>query len=100
MKQILIEKYIEPSEIKTDRGYIFEHWLNRNGDLHSFMGQPSEICYYNWESKEIRNQYWDKKGVEHRDKNLPSAIFYEDGKIKSKYWYKNGIEIKKETFKI
>ena len=74
--------------------------MDKYGDLHSFLGQPSEICYYNWGNKKIRNQYWDKKGVEHRDKNLPSAIFYEDGKIKSKYWYKNGIEIKKETFKI
>jgi ribosome biogenesis GTPase A len=95
MRQILIEKYIEPSDVIVGVIDIYELWFDRNYDLHSFMGQPAEIIYRN---KEIIRQRWLKKGIKHRDKNLPSHIYYYDGEITSQYWHKNGEFIKEKFY--
>jgi hypothetical protein len=97
MRQILIEKYIEPSEsINRDDGRFTEFWVNQNGDLHNFMGHPSEIRYYNGK---IGSQAWHKKGIQHRERGLPAEICYNlNGQIAYKGWFKNGEFIKKETF--
>jgi hypothetical protein len=72
MKQLLIEKYIEPSEvIIIDGDYITERWFDKNYDLHSFMGHPSRIAYKN---KEIIWQEFHKKGELCRNKNLPDFV--------------------------
>jgi antitoxin component YwqK of YwqJK toxin-antitoxin module len=84
----LIEKYVEPSEIKIqNNGVITERWLDRNYNLHSFMGQPAYIEYYNWR---IERQIWYKKGFVHRDRDLPSYVEYNNGKISCKIWHKKG----------
>jgi hypothetical protein len=76
MKQILIEKYIEPSEIEIlSDGTIIERWLDKNYNKHSFMGQPAEVWYY--EDGNVSNQGWFKKGITHRNRNLPDYIYYE-----------------------
>jgi hypothetical protein len=43
MKQILIEKYIEPSKIEMFGDIVVKKWLDKYGDLHSFMGHPASI---------------------------------------------------------
>jgi hypothetical protein len=119
MKQILIEKYIEPTEIKIDGNSVYEFWFDRNYDLHSFMSHPAYIEYYNgqiiyqeWYKKGVRHrdgdlpafigydyngqisyQSWYKKGVYHRDGDLPAFIGYNNGKINYQEWWKNGKEI-------
>jgi hypothetical protein len=123
LKQILIEKYIEPSEVKVYSNYAYERWFDRNYDLHSFMGQPAFIEYRNgkiinkaWFKKgvlhrdgalpayisysngQIAYQYWYKKGVTHRDGDLPAEIHYINGKIIRQYWYKEGKCVKQENF--
>ena len=90
-RNILIEKYIEPSEImpETDINFGFDSWLDRNGDRHSFMGQPAEISY---ENGKIKNQFWYKKGERHRDGDLPARIGYDcNGQISYQEWYKKGV---------
>ena len=90
-KQILIEKYIEPSEVenRSDRT-IIKLWLNRNYDLHSFMGHPAVIRYYS--SGQIIGQTWFKKDIIHRDGDLPAYIGYDsNGKISCQEWYKKGV---------
>jgi hypothetical protein len=89
-KQILIEKYIKPSEI-IFRGYgiISEYWFNRNYYLHSFMGQPAENWYYNGK---IKSQNFYKKGAWYRERNLPTYIRYDDNEQTiHQGWYKNGV---------
>jgi hypothetical protein len=80
MRQILIEKYIEPSEIipETQSNYEIKRWLDRNGDLHSFLGQPAVICYNN---EGIIIKHWHKKGNRHREKGLPAYIWYKNDKM-------------------
>jgi hypothetical protein len=92
-REILIEKYIEPSKIEIFRGIIVQRWFDRNYDLHSFMGHSSEIRH---SSGEISYQAWYKKGVEHRDKNLPSAIEYKDEQTIVLIYKKNGVKVKCE----
>jgi hypothetical protein len=92
MKQILIEKYIEPSERKIGENSVFESWFNKYGDLHSSMGQPAFICY----KEQVLSQSWYKKGVEHRDRDLPSYIGYSNGQVYYQEWYKNGELIKEQ----
>jgi antitoxin component YwqK of YwqJK toxin-antitoxin module len=87
MKQILIEKYIEPSEIEVDGNWIFETWVDRNYDKHSFMGQPAGIYYY---CGEIMEQHWKKKGILHRDRDLPAVLYYLNTEAQRKDWYKKG----------
>jgi hypothetical protein len=86
MKQILIEKYIEPSEVIIDGNYIFKRWLDRNYNLHSFMGQPACIFYKNGQ---IIKKIWCKKGVYHRERDLPAIIEYDsNGQITYQSWFK------------
>jgi hypothetical protein len=89
MRQVLIEKYIKPSEIKTHGKYSHYFWYNEYEDRHSILGQPSEIVYC--DKSKVIGQFWHKKGLPHRDRGLPSAIYYNlrEEKI-SEYWYKNG----------
>jgi hypothetical protein len=96
MKQILIEKYIEPSEtITIGDGRIIERWLDKYGDRHSFMGHPATLWSCNGE---IDSQYWNKNGVRHRDGNLPAEIWYFKGQISYQEYWKNGKFIKREEF--
>jgi antitoxin component YwqK of YwqJK toxin-antitoxin module len=88
MRQILIEKHIKPSEIIINENYIIERWFDRNGDLHSFMGQPAFVGYKN---VQISYQGWYKKGKCHRDGDQPAYISYDsNGQIDYQEWYKKG----------
>ena len=90
MRQILIEKYIEPSEIKINCNYTYKSWFDKYDDLHSFMGQPAKIGYNS--NGQIKHQEWYKKGVRHRDGDLPAYIRYDsNGQISCKMWYKKGV---------
>jgi antitoxin component YwqK of YwqJK toxin-antitoxin module len=51
------------------------------------MGQPACIFY---ENGRIIEQHWYKKGVQHRDGDLPAYIHYYNGQISFQCWYKNG----------
>jgi hypothetical protein len=92
MKQILIEKYIKPSDVTISGDYVAERWLNKNYYLHSFLGQPAYIWYKNGK---ILKKEWRKKGELHRDRNLPSYIYYYKNLTTSEHWFKNGKETKK-----
>jgi hypothetical protein len=94
-KQILIEKYIEPSETHNSLSYTAEYWADINGDNHSFMGHPAVVIYNN---KEISSQFWFKKSLAHREKNLPASIFYKNGQAIGKEWHKNGEYINMEIY--
>jgi antitoxin component YwqK of YwqJK toxin-antitoxin module len=94
-KQILIEKYIEPSEIEPGTTFFLgiKRWFDKNYDLHSFLGNPAEIRYS--PSGQILGQKWFKKGIIHRDRDLPAYISYHNnGQIDYQDWYKNGKLIK------
>jgi hypothetical protein len=98
MKQILIEKYINPNKIipETKMQARVEYWFNEYGDFHSFMGQPAIICYNN---NLIAYKSWYKKGKQHRDRNLPALTFYNNNeKITDQSFYKNDKFIKLEQF--
>jgi hypothetical protein len=52
MRQILIEKYVEPSRVEieplqlvTNEYHVTEIWLNEDGDAHSILGHPAEVNY-------------------------------------------------------
>jgi hypothetical protein len=93
MRQILIEKYIKPNEIKaTNDGTFTERWFNKHGEYHSFMGHPAGVWYDRCGIVEI--QFWCKKDLYHRDKGLPATIMYYNSKPNLRY-YKDGEEIKK-----
>ena len=90
-KQILIEKYIEPSEAKIDGTWVYESWFDKYDDLHSFMGQPAKIGYDS--NGQINHQIWYKKGVQHRDGDLPAYVGYNsNGKISYQVWHKKGVQ--------
>lgn len=96
-KQILIEKYIEPSEVEVKEieargGVVIKRWFDKYGDRHSFMGHPS-VIYYN-KDWQVIEQYWHKKNQIHRNRTLPAYIFYENGQIISQEFYTNGEFIK------
>ena len=89
MKQILIEKYIEPSSKENIAWFFVETWNDKYGDKHSVLGRPSAIHYEN--GKMVR-QFWYKKGELHRDRDLPARIDYNsNGQIRHQYWYKKGV---------
>jgi hypothetical protein len=90
MRQILIEKYIKPSETNIGIFYFIESWFNKYGELHSYLGQPSEN-FYGKDNGKLKAQTWHKKGIQHRDKDLPAEINYDsNGEIIEKYWLKKG----------
>jgi hypothetical protein len=118
-KQILIEKYIEPSEItKNGDCWISEFWYNEYEELHSILGHPAIVNYYDGEVAEkawfengllnrdrdlpasidyvhekMTCQYWFKKNCSHRDGDKPADIIYdENGKIIEEWWYKNDLQ--------
>jgi hypothetical protein len=98
LKQILIEKYIKPSEIfklDYDDGFKIERWFDRYGDLHSFMGHPAEVVFCKFKLSEKR---WFKKGILHSDGQFPSIIEYQNKQKETHYWFKRGVLIKKENF--
>jgi len=94
-RSILIEKYIKPSETQFINGSFVERWFDRNGDSHSFMGQPAFVQYY---KGQIETQHWDKKDKRHREKDLPAVIYYNNGRIIIQEWYKKGKIIKIERY--
>jgi hypothetical protein len=90
-KQLLIEKYIGPSEIEliTVTGHLIERWLDKYGDKHSILGQPAVVAKCN--TGRITYKEWYKKGQHHREKDLPSYVGYNsDGQTYYQEWYKNG----------
>jgi hypothetical protein len=91
MRQILIEKYVEPSNASSYRNFFHERWFNEDGELHSILGQPADIFY---ENGQIVQKEWYKKGVKHRGKRLPAEVWYENERIFIEYWYKNGEKTK------
>ena len=91
MRQILIEKHIEPSQIAIDGSWACHVWRDKYGDRHSVLGQPAIVTY---EKKEITSQHWYKKGFLHREKKLPAYFSYKNEQIRSQYWYKNGELVK------
>jgi hypothetical protein len=92
MRQILIEKYIEPSEVEERSIFIVKRWFNKYDELHSLMGQPAEIWYDS--RRKIAGLSWYEKGVKHREGVLPAEIYYNyDGKVIVKYWCKNGMYV-------
>jgi hypothetical protein len=96
MRQILIEKYVEPSETKINKyGYI-EQWHNDYGELHSFMGHPSLVYFY---KGKILAQHWYKKDVKHREKSLPAEIVYDKKGLKElECWVKNDQTLKETEY--
>jgi hypothetical protein len=88
MRQILIEKYVKPSETKMEGTFFAECWFNEYGDLHSFLGHPAFIYYKNGV---LTKQCWYKKGEKHRDNDFPAIIQYYKEKKDRQYWYKKGI---------
>jgi hypothetical protein len=124
IKSILIEKYIEPSETEYWLHYKMKFWCDRYGEMHSLMGQPAEVWYSNgrlytqyWHKKgvchrdrdlpayirynsneQIERQIWYKRGVRHRDGTLPSSICYNNGQINCQEWHKNGELIKSKYY--
>jgi hypothetical protein len=93
-KQILIEKYIEPSEISYGARVIIEKWFNKHEEEHSFMGQPSTV-YYTYDNREIICKFWQKKGNPHREKGMPAYIHYSgNNEIIIQEWWNNGDFIK------
>jgi hypothetical protein len=96
-RQILIEKYIEPSEIIIDGNYIIKRWFNEYGDKHSVLGHPAVTLYDS--NGQIYYQDWYEKGLKHRNKTLPSVIGYNSNEQTSyEIWYKKGIKIKEENY--
>jgi hypothetical protein len=48
MKQILIEKYIEPSKVEAGSdGAFIKYWFDKYDDLHSFMNHPACVVCAN-----------------------------------------------------
>jgi hypothetical protein len=101
MRQILIEKYIEPSISKfltsshTGKIFFVQRWDNIYGELHGVFDYPAAI-WYNLDFQ-ILDKYWYKNGKKHRDRGLPAVIWYDDfgeGIIIRKEWHKNGKFIK------
>jgi hypothetical protein len=88
MRQILIEKYIEPSEVKAYGNNIIERWFNEDGDSHSFFGHPAEVWYNN---NGITWKRWFIKGKSKRKGVLPDEIVYRYYDKKCRWCeYKNG----------
>ena len=80
MRELLIEKFEEPTEINFNSTMI---WRNEDGEFHRENDLPAMI-YSNG------SKCWYKNGQFHRDNNLPAIIFSDGGKT----WYKNGKFIK------
>jgi antitoxin component YwqK of YwqJK toxin-antitoxin module len=90
-KNILIEKYLEPSEIKSDGEYTTKCWFNKYGEFHSFFGQPSVITINNL-TNEFWEKQWHKNGKLHREGNKPAVIYWnKQGEISHLYFCKNGL---------
>jgi hypothetical protein len=87
MKQILIEKYLHPSEI-NDFGDMF--WYNEYGELHNILGHPAIVLFSGIHPRKlssiitknykITQKCWYKNGIPHNDNGNPSIIRY-DSKI-------------------
>jgi len=77
IRELLIEKWIEPSYIDK-RGNMF--WYNKYGELHSTGDRPALI----WSNE---TKWWHKNGQLHREKDKP-AVEWRSG---TKSWYKNGL---------
>jgi hypothetical protein len=96
MRQILIEKYVDSDEYGISSKYNFfaKFWINELGDLHSFLCHPALLYFSNNNGLfgELTGKGWYKKGVVHRDKNLPAEIFYKNGQIEVESWYKKGLK--------
>jgi hypothetical protein len=77
MKQIIIEKYIQPSiinknvirqffddnfNVETEEKLLMKKWYNNYGELHSFFNQPAKI-YYNSEGEIIMRSWYKELGI-------------------------------------
>jgi hypothetical protein len=98
-KSILIEKYIEPSEVfsgmveGTNIRFFLERWIDKYGDYHSSMCHPAIIRH---EEGKLYSQLWLKKGKHHRERGLPAIILYHNEKEIRQDWYTNDNLIKME----
>jgi hypothetical protein len=80
-KDILIEKYLQPSEIiyKYDslgKKYTIKFWRNRYGELHSTFDHPAKTSSTN--SGNFLKKWWYKDGYLNRDKKKSYVIIYHD----------------------
>ena len=83
MRELLIEKWILPTEIYESGTMI---WRNESWEIHSCDDRPAVIYASG-------TKWWYKNGERHRDGDKPAVIFA-DGE---KRWYKNGKFIKEEN---
>jgi antitoxin component YwqK of YwqJK toxin-antitoxin module len=92
-REILIEKYIEPSEITKFLLNVFDYkmedekWRNEDGELDSVLGHPSIVRYNLF--GEVTEKVWHKKGKLHRERDKPAIIIYQKKKTMRKHWLKN-----------
>ena len=76
-KQIIIEKYIQPSiinknairrvltsyfTVEKEEKFFVKEWHNNYGELHSFFNQPAKI-YYNSEGEIIMRSWYKELGI-------------------------------------
>jgi antitoxin component YwqK of YwqJK toxin-antitoxin module len=93
-REILIEKYIEPSETSCfplnvfDYKMGYEKWRNEDGELDSILGHPSLVKYDLF--GEVVEKLWNKKGKLHRERDKPAIIGYQKNKTMHKNWFKKG----------
>jgi uncharacterized protein YodC (DUF2158 family) len=90
-KEILIEKYIQPSEIKhIEDGFYScttKIWHNNYGEKHSYFDLPALINY----KMDLSEEHgWFRDGILHRE-NKPAVVVYDFlGRKYSEIWYFNG----------
>jgi hypothetical protein len=83
MRQLLIEKYLEPNKFEDKRYYV-----NEEGRHHSFLGQPAFVEYV---GNKVLIQYWCKNGLNHRERDNPAIIQYNiNERVICREWIKNG----------
>ena len=94
-KDILIEKYLQPSKIIHEvddfsgSKYVIKLWENKYGELHSTFDHPAKTN--STKSGNFLKQWWYKDGVFFRDKNKSYVITYHD---EVKTYESNGIKLK------
>jgi len=86
MRELLIEKWTEPTEIQRYIGNSIYFWRNDLGEAHRDGDQPAII----WSDG---SRWWYKKGELHREGNKP-AIIRNDGEFSKLEFWENGNFIK------
>jgi hypothetical protein len=94
MKQIFIEKYIQPSKISLSGNEFY--WVNEFAELNSVLGHPAVVRFYNGK---VTEKHWYKNGLRHREgyqknKNLPASVYYYSSE---QHWYYKNDKFVKEN---